>query len=348
MADTPLTDDYVAELLKKDAARTSNRFLTNSLGGLLSKPRGNAPKPNTRFLRNIVRDADTHNAALRRREEEESRARLRDLKRCVRRRDESSRKEEDPDSRRRRKAGLSPREKKHHHHHHSRRERSRDRKRSRSRSPRRGGERGHHRDRSRDRRHRRHANNNDDDEDDNHAVEERQHRRNNPEPTTSKSKRSPSLASDSDSDPLDGILGPKPPPPPPTTLPRGRGAQKSSSSAEIDLRFNDPNYDPKLDVGLGDGLGDGDGDDWDMALEALRDRAKWKKSGAERLRAAGFSEEEVGRFEESGVRRGNHQEGDISHVKWRKRGEAREWDRGKVMEGNHVDLKPEWGRLKDT
>ena len=71
------------------------------------------------------------------------------------------------------------------------------------------------------------------------------------------------------------------------------------------------------------------GDDWNSALEALRDRAKWKQGASERLKAAGFSEKEVERFE-SGPKRATagHEDGDQG-VKWTKKGESREWDRGK-------------------
>lgn len=83
-------------------------------------------------------------------------------------------------------------------------------------------------------------------------------------------------------------------------------------------------------------------DDWDQALEALRDRQRWKQQGAERLRSAGFTPEEVDKW----ARGGEKKEDD---VRWAKRGEGREWDRGKVVDDEgDVDLRPEWGRLKDT
>ena len=106
----------------------------------------------------------------------------------------------------------------------------------------------------------------------------------------------------------------------------------------MDARF-DPAYDPKTDVSLEP---DGERDDWDMALEALRDRAKWKAQGADRLKAAGFTDQEVQRWESGG-------EKGVEDVRWRKKGESREWDRGKTMsKGGVVDTRPEWGRLKDT
>jgi len=100
----------------------------------------------------------------------------------------------------------------------------------------------------------------------------------------------------------------------------------------MDDRF-DPSYNPKSDVDLEP---DEDRDDWDMALEALRDRAKWQAQGADRLRAAGFTEQEVSKWEKGG-------EKDVDDVRWRKKGEGREWDRGKVVGSDgRVDVAAAW------
>lgn len=87
-------------------------------------------------------------------------------------------------------------------------------------------------------------------------------------------------------------------------------------------------YNPTLDRHP-DSEPENEKEDWDMALEALRDRAIWKQKGAERLRAAGFGDEEVKKWEESGS--GKEKEMGAEDVKWNGRGEAREWDRGKVV-----------------
>jgi len=146
----------------------------------------------------------------------------------------------------------------------------------------------------------------------------------------------------SDSDPLEAILGPLPPPPAPEVRSRGRGAFTAASG--IDNHFK-PGYDPSLDVRPDPDIED----DWDQALEALKDRQKWKQKGLERLRSAGFSEEELKRWEKGG-------EKDESDVRWAKKGESREWDRGKVIDVDGVvTLKAAWtssnddafGRLKD-
>lgn len=105
----------------------------------------------------------------------------------------------------------------------------------------------------------------------------------------------------------------------------------------MDMHFAS-NYDPANDVRLNS---DSD-DDWDQALEALRDRQRWKQQGADRLRAAGFTEDEVRKWEKGG-------EKNEDDVRWAKKGEGREWDRGKVVdEDGHIALKAEWGRLKGT
>ena len=176
---------------------------------------------------------------------------------------------------------------------------------------------------------------------------------------TSKSRRrlSPpprSHTDESDSDPLDDIIGPAPAPTSePTVRRRGRGA--TSGASGIDSRFA-ADYDPKLDVtpepedpGLSGGSSKGRGGagvggeaDWDNAVEAFRDRVKWRQQGAERLRSAGFSEEEIRKWEKGGQK-------DESDVRWNSKGGLREWDRGKVVDDDgQVTLEPEWGRLKGT
>lgn len=144
------------------------------------------------------------------------------------------------------------------------------------------------------------------------------------EASTREPRRKRSPPSDSGSDPLEAIVGPLPPP---KVKSRGRGTVSSSSG--IDTRFSD-NYDPALDLAAGDQ--DGDGDDWELVL----DRVKWRQQGADRLRAAGFTEDEVQGWES----------GKKAEVKWAKSGEGREWDRGKSVEGDGGDM--EWGRLKGT
>ncbi len=368
------------------------------------RPPANKPKPNTRFLRNIIKDTDNHNAALLAKEAVESRARLERLvssgpraekairvgggdirKRQLgqiaailggprpskRKRTEdeqekksariddprranvssedeepegkprsAKRKDREPDERR--KEGRHERSHRSHRRHGSAsldREKDRlDRKRrdrSRSRSPRehrskdyrsrkdsprrnrsRSGEREMFKIKGESRRARR-------------SPSPRMRLRREDDTPVKKSASKPEY----DSDPLDDIIGPRPAPVPQVRT-RGRGTISQASG--INSRFSS-NYDPTADVQL-----DPDEEnDWDQALEALRDRQKWKQQGADRLRAAGFTEEEVKKWEKGGEKR-------EEDVKWAKKGEGREWDRGKVFDDGGVAIDSKFGRLKDT
>ncbi|KAF8862594.1 hypothetical protein BDZ45DRAFT_712794 [Acephala macrosclerotiorum] len=410
MADEELTDDYVAKLLAKDAKETSIKYSTLGLQAFAqTKPPANKPKPNTRFLRNIIKDTDSHNAALLAKEAAEARARLRNLashqeeKKPVkvgagdirrrqlgdiaailggrptkRRRTEgsgrnngsryvnTSSEDEKPEEKPRAKSGRSheireDRDEKHRsynrRHRSASEDRGRDRKerrkrdRSRSRSPREHREKdSKRRDRSRspreDRekdlkrwnRSSRRKRSSSPEEDRSRNKSHRSHRhRHSPsrerrtEKESKKSEREPERKPDNDSDPLDDIIGP---PPPPKIKIRGRGTISDVSG--IDSRFS-ANYDPTTDVQL-----DPDEEnDWDQALEALRDRQKWKQQGADRLRAAGFTEEEVSKWEKGGEKR-------EADVRWAKQGEGREWDRGKTFDDDGgVKVESSFGRLTD-
>lgn len=145
---------------------------------------------------------------------------------------------------------------------------------------------------------------------------EKSHRRKSPPPASLQEGED-----GADSDSLEDTFGPRPPP---KILPRGRGALRSSSG--MDSRFAS-NYDPKSDVHLEE---DEIRDDWDDALEALRDRTKWKQQGADRLREAGFNEDQVKKWEKG-------DEKNVDDVQWTKAGEKREWDRGKDVEQEDDD-----------
>lgn len=157
-----------------------------------------------------------------------------------------------------------------------------------------------------------------------------------------------------DSDPLEDLVGPLPAKETPVRS-RGRGAYKASTS-NIDSHFAS-DYDPTLDIQPDDehedttkhssrrivpGLMTGE-DDWDMALEALRDRARWKQKGEERLRAAGIEEETIDRWKTESSSAGVSGERQSEDVRWSKKGEGREWDRGKfVNDDGHIDVRAAW------
>lgn len=162
-----------------------------------------------------------------------------------------------------------------------------------------------------------------------------------------------------ESDPLEDLVGPLPRSDDGGSEPirsRGRGAYRPNLS-NIDTHFA-PDYDPTLDVSLEDdgartsarptrrpvpGLMTED-DDWELALEALRDRARWRQKGEERLREAGFNDSVVERWKNNAAFTGGDQvDGSVEDVKWSKKGEGREWDRGKYVDDEgSIDVRANW------
>ncbi|KAK3674360.1 hypothetical protein LTR78_005829 [Recurvomyces mirabilis] len=354
-------DDYIISLLKRDAEANKNQYPLLSGGGNVRRRAKDAPKPNTRFLGNLVREVDSHNAALKAKEEAESRARLRDLKR-----EEQGRKDgggERPKKKARTGeregrwasafGGLgvdgSRREGKRSERRSGRDERDGSRARQRAKSPQRKTDssrvrnydkRSRRDDRSSspdDRKKRRRRSSSEDGRQRSSSPRpsKSRHQKHSPEPAPHRSRHQQE-ESISDLDPPEPFLGPAPPT---KNLPRGRGAFKPST---IDSRFSST-YDPKTDLSDPDDL-EAEGDDWDMALEALRDRMKWRTQGAARLRAAGFTEEEVERAQasRSAGDGGKGREKGVEDVRWAKLGEGREWDRGKVEEGDGVEIRAAW------
>lgn len=402
-----LSDDYVASLLAKDAKDRTIKYSSLGLGALLPKrsalatprsesrpnycrPTTNAPKLNTRFLKNIIKETDNHNAALKAKEAQDARVRLRKLGQNAQREPERWGSEDGSRSSKRRRiedeeddgvirkgrghkhpsveklrddderersshrrrhdysdsdeqhAEHSQRQRHRHGHHRPRsKDRSRDRgsrrglehgskHRTRSRSPKTDRESKHHRSRRR----RSVATSPSSDPASRHEsrqIEKHSSTSSTNHPSTS--HRAPSPTSSASSDPLASLIGPPPPPSPPKIRSRGRGTFASTSG--IDNHFSS-NYDPSNDIHPNSDSEN----DWDQALEALRDRQKWKKQGADRLREAGFTEQEVSKWEKGG-KKGEED------VVWNGRGEGREWDRGKVVgsEGEEVETRAEWGRL---
>ncbi|KFY03492.1 hypothetical protein O988_01435 [Pseudogymnoascus sp. VKM F-3808] len=363
------SDDQIAAILSKEAKECSIKYSAHGMSGLVpSKPPANKPKPNTRFLRNLVRDTDSHNAALLAKEAAESRNRLeqlvtKDTRRTndIRRRQLGSitavlngnapkrqkvgdtarpthnegsssgsfeerrdrttdtrdydsrdyyvqhkakkprRSKDDEDM----KVVSSPKDKHRSHRseskglsRHEKHRTDRSRHRSRSRSPEEDKRRRDHKRRERSPGRRSVPSSASRREDSSYDRERR---------------RKPSPQSGSDSDPLEAIVGPLPPP---KVKSRGRGTVSSTSG--IDARFSE-NYDPALDLVSESQENDDNGDDWELVL----DRVKWKQQGADRLKAAGFTEEEI-----QGWKTGKKAE-----VKWTASGKEREWDRGKSVGG---------------
>ena len=404
-----LSDSYIATLLVNDAKDLTLKYSAQGLGALLPKrSTSKAPKPNTRFLKTIIQETDSHNAALRAKEASESRSRLRSLqastvepledrngdgllghrskkRRVERKYDEiSSGKRRRPDQelfghRHRHESQRGAHSRRHHHdeedestyrgrkkqgsHRVTKDERTfsneetlpeyiRDShqrhqlegrrrvhyNRSRSKSPDQGKD--HRRSR-----HRWHGWRGDSSPSSRSPSRSLRQKRDSPRHNTARHSsfsppaspgRSPTEDTDirnaSDfiapssstsiisSDPLDDLIGPAPPPrsPSPKIRRKGRGAARSLHTT-IDLHFAST-YDPALDIHPNSASED----DWDQALEALKDRQRWKQQGAGRLRQAGFSEEDIEKWENNG-------EKGQRNVKWASQGEGREWDRGKSV-----------------
>ncbi|KAA8901587.1 hypothetical protein FN846DRAFT_115723 [Sphaerosporella brunnea] len=369
-------DDYVASLLKNEAKPSLNTHIVRGLKGLLpSRSTGatSKPKPNKRFLRNIVRDADSHNAALLARENAEAQARLRRLQR-----EKDGRLSRSPSSRekikhRTRHESKSPENTRREHHRHrgSKRSRSRspsrhkstrsenydsDRRRrkprsSRSRSPERTENRSHRRHGDRDRRRRSRS----------RSRDRRNKRRRRELEDRSKRRRSKSRVKNEETSeaekrgrrrkPADSLKTRDRrsnsrestfsdpleeligPSPPLQPRRRGRGA---TGQAAMDSRFH-ADYDPAMDAELDYG---GEGGDFEDAVEAYRDRQRWNQQGAERLRSAGLGEDFIKAWESKDTK-------NEANLKWAKKGSLREWDRGKVLEdddsgGGGIDLRADW------
>ncbi|KAH7175479.1 hypothetical protein EDB81DRAFT_874326 [Dactylonectria macrodidyma] len=366
--DEILTDDYVAGLISQEANDCSLKYSAMGMEAFRAdKKPANMLKPNTRFLRHIIKDTDTHNKALLAKEAAESRARLKDLERTedikrrktnpnsrdIRKRqmgdihailggkkhrstDDDEAASSSRDSKRRESSRKSDKDqdlfndRREEHRHRGRLSRSEGRhnksdgrshleerrKRSRSRDAGPGEEdRPRHsrrrRDRSRSPERRRRS----------RSPRERKDRHRHRSPlhdTKGKAKQTAKEPEDLDSD-LDDLIGPAPPP-----RYRGRGAVGGSSG--IDRRFSET-YDPKTDVQMDD---DDQSSNWDDAAEAFRDRQMLKQNQAQRLKAAGFADDQIKQATLTDAKTL------ADSMQWTKAGEKREWDRGKAINAEGV------------
>ncbi|RKF80661.1 putative pre-mrna-splicing factor 38b [Golovinomyces cichoracearum] len=394
------TDDYVAKLLAKDAKESSIRYSAIGLQAYApSKPPANKPKPNTRFLRNIIKDTDNHNAALLAREAAEARGRLRDLQQSGSQSTGSGKSTSKTirqnqlgeieailggvSTKRKRYRKItttsilqphSSEEIEEHENEQKLRRRNKDKtavKKCEEKSPiMRNHERTmigkfneksttvkdrrfkgvmdvlKERERQGDSQKKRHKIRSGSP----HETKSRDFDITSGKPSksiecsyshilnvdrgprskertgsrTHKSAQSPVSVHEncSDTDPLGEFIGPSPASVHQVRI-RGRG--NISGTSGIDTRFSAV-YDPRTDIQVDSD----DEDDWDQAVEVYRDRQKFREKGIERLRAAGFTEEEIRKFE-----RGSNEKREVD-VKWTMPGERREWDRGKITDSDGV------------
>ncbi|KAI1212822.1 uncharacterized protein F4807DRAFT_414709 [Annulohypoxylon truncatum] len=368
------TDDQVADLLVKEANDCSLKYSALGLDAFKSTKRpANQPKPNTRFLNNIIRGTNHHNRALQAKENAESQAKLRDLEVA----EEKKRHEEErklrkakpgpgdtrkrmlgdiaailggsPKKRRTEKAGRSATSasnasgsvesgdgtrSSHRRHKNLVMKDGVDVKKEKGRRDRlaerpRASRRGHHQDESQE------------DGPSSPTIPKRKHQgfssRRQSHRNSIVAKRSEHQSSSSgdssDSDSSEETIGPVPAKAP-TVRRRGRGANAATSG--IDDRFA-PDYDPREDVTPESEDQRKEDDEWDHAVEAFRDRQKWNQQGAERLRSAGFTEEQVDKWKKGDQK-------NEADVQWTTAGGLREWDRGKVVnKDGTVSLKKDSG-----
>ncbi|KAI0384572.1 hypothetical protein F5Y04DRAFT_248638, partial [Hypomontagnella monticulosa] len=350
--DDLLTDDHVANILVEEAQDYSLKYSAMGLDALKSAKRpANQPKPNTRFLNNIIRDTNSHNRALLAKESAESQAKLRGLEDAEKekRRDEERRLRKvkpGPSDTRKRMLGdiaaiLGESSKK-------RRTEKTDRIEGTEKKDLAGtGVKGRTSYRERknadsdtetrkeySRRDHitkysgssRHAHRREEEIQEGgrsssttgrHKGHSARHDSSRRSTSARRAKRKQIDSEDSsDSSPSEEIIGPAPAKNS-TVRRRGRGANATTSG--IDSRFA-PDYDPRNDVTPEPEQED----DWDHAVEAFRDRQKWKQKGADRLRSAGFTEEQIKKWEKGDQK-------DEADVRWTEAGGLREWDRGKVV-----------------
>ncbi|OAA48601.1 pre-mRNA-splicing factor 38B [Metarhizium rileyi] len=340
-----LTDDYVARLLAQDAKDCSLKYSAMGMEAFRNNQKpSNMPKPNTRFLRNIIKDTDTHNKALLAKEAAESRARLQDLEHA----EDVKRRKSNPNAKdiRRRQIGdihaiLG----------------GKDRRRANDDDPRRSTR--HKRDARGDVHGKQDEKKSDDlidergdgkrkrgrlserdyfDHDaearsDNVSVQEGiegQGRQGEKDPLAHPTVENAVIGDariigqgqgqgqDQDSDPLEDLIGPAPPP-------KFRGRGTIGGAVELDRRFSE-SYDPALDVLMSE-----DGEfTRDDAGESFRDLQKLQLHRDQRLKDAGFTDEDIQRAKGTADKTGED-------VVWSRAGEKREWDKGKSPGLDGVD-----------
>lgn len=73
-----LSTDYIIKLLENDARKLTKKLSPNNSYGGSSDRESNGLKPNTRFLKNLIKQSDSHNRALLEKEKELARRKLED------------------------------------------------------------------------------------------------------------------------------------------------------------------------------------------------------------------------------------------------------------------------------
>jgi hypothetical protein len=345
MPPTPLSDSDLTSLLLSEARTASKNYSTQGLAAYLPNPRRATPKikPNTRFLQNLVRNADGHNERLRKREEGERKEKLRVLEREAMKRegrlvefsdDEADRRqangergegEEGEDGERRRKRRKAndnddDEEGRRRWHKSSKQTRGRDERRRRKRrrntsSAEEGSEGSRSRSRSREsRHHRKHRSRRDDSADG--SEEEHKHKHKSRSHRKEKRRRDTNSASEDN---------PSPHPKPDTHQdPKPQHIKLSTTTNPSNTNPTNPQAATPQNTNTTNNPTQDNDDDWSLSLTSLRARANHARiQAAKSITAAAHS----GSRDSSDL----HSPNGID-LKWSKKGEEREWDRGKGVE----------------
>ncbi|KAK1248813.1 hypothetical protein MKX08_007033 [Trichoderma sp. CBMAI-0020] len=361
-----LTDEYVAGLLAKEASDCSLKYSAMGMDAFNTKNKpSNSLKPNTRFLRNIINETDSHNKALLAKEAAESRARLKDLERA----EEVKRLKTDPTPRDIRKRQLGsiqsilggPRHKRdddtksaasegrsrnrsdgdRHSHRSSHRDQDAisDRRKSKkdygrlSRSPQDDERRSHHEDKPRSsrKRHRDHS-----------PEHKRRHSRDRERDRSRSPRRRRRSRSPRTKRSKHRSRSPLPTAKQPTIDAHDRNnGDESDPLDELIGPAPPPKYRGRGTIGGASGLDRRFSDSYDPstdvllddddAVEAFRDRQKLRLIQQERTRAAEMAEHQAQKTSNS------QREKTEEDVVWSKAGEKRAWDRGKGEDGDDSD-----------
>ncbi|KAG5979989.1 hypothetical protein E4U55_004519 [Claviceps digitariae] len=367
-----LTDDYVAGLLAQDAKDCSLKYSAMGMEAFRDTKKPSAGlKPNTRFLRHIIRDTDAHNKALLAKETAESKARLSDLEHA----EETRRRTSNPDARdiRRRQMGdihaiLGGKKQPREDGDRGSRQRIKDLDRQESRASQKGtdlfrssvGSRQHHgrlSERDSDRKHassdrdkrkrprgHHHAESSEEDDEKERRRRSRRHRSRSPrdehherdERRRRHRHRSRDRSQTRRSSPKRDTK--------PTT---SRHEEDSDPLEDFIGPPPPPNHRGRGTIGgaaaldrrfsesydpqLDVRMEDDHDDPWDEAVESYRDRQKMRLNQDQRMKDAGFTYEQIQRA------KGPDKNAELNVV-WSKAGEKREWDKGKDLTlESHVD-----------
>lgn len=347
-----LSDTHLSSLLIADARASSQKYASQGLSAFLGRKSAPKIKPNTRFLANLVKNADGHNERLRRKEDTERKAKLQKLEEMERRREMESEgrlkgtgeetMDGEAESRpRKRRKTLDDEDNEDHPHHKSSKHRSRGRDKERRRHKHRHNtssaeENEKNRSQSRspsktERRQRKHDSKY-------RSKDHRKHKRRRSSPD--RDNASDSLQNDSESTLRAKSSSRSKHEEDPLNIPKLASTRNSASTPQPTTKRKSStkrNTSPQ-DKDEAEAGNDGGNDDWTSALSALRDRANRQRIQASRRITSGATTDTTStsttkreKSSNGSLTNGNMND-NVNDIKWSKKGQEREWDRGKEVE----------------